>query len=117
MLRLLCLISALAAGAAFAEARMERDVECAGGVFLSKSAPSASACAQACSADALCMSWSYRADLDGRCELKAVVAPARIRVGAVSGLSARAPAIAHLAVVGPEVAEVAPPAPQRERDT
>ena len=68
-----------------------------GGVYVVVPAAEATVCAQACEADALCMSWTYMADASGpSCELKAVIPHTVPEMRATSGLSARAPAFARL---------------------
>lgn len=67
-----------------------------GGVYASAASEDAGGCAAACEADGLCMAWTWRA---GVCELKATAPRPVIAAGAVSGLSARAPAFARAATV------------------
>lgn len=68
-----------------------------GGVYAVIPASDAMDCAQACEADALCMSWTFMADASGpSCELKAVIPHTVPETRATSGLSARAPAFARL---------------------
>lgn len=62
-----------------------------GGVYTNLSVPNAAACAQLCSEDGICLAWTFRAARNGACELKAVAPNAVSEIGAVSGLSSRAP--------------------------
>jgi hypothetical protein len=91
----------------------DADVARPGGVYNLLTAPNASACAQACTDDGICMAWTFQAG--GACELKAV-APAPVRaMGARSGLSSRTPpglrqADANaLRALTPIIAEAPPP--------
>lgn len=59
-----------------------------GAAFATLQAESAPACERLCADDTLCMAWNFHAN---SCELKAVVPTAVAQVGAISGLSSRAP--------------------------
>jgi PAN domain len=86
-------------------ATLEQGVARPGGVYMTVPAATPNACAEACAADGLCMSWTFQSDPPQRCELKAVIPhPVRDPL-AVSGLAARAPAFARL--VAPR--EIGPP--------
>ncbi len=78
-----------------------------GGVFTIAPADTADACASACERDTICIAWTWRA---GVCELKAVAPHPVVEAGAVSGLSARAPAFARAMTVETRIG--APPAPE-----
>lgn len=60
-----------------------------GATFSTVEAESAGSCERLCVQDTLCMAWSFH---DNLCELKAVVPAAVAQDGAISGVSARAPA-------------------------
>jgi hypothetical protein len=62
-----------------------------GGVYTTLSVGEPAACAQLCSEDAICMAWTFRAAREGDCELKAVASSPVVEIGAISGLSSRAP--------------------------
>ncbi|MEJ0060465.1 MAG: PAN domain-containing protein [Terricaulis sp.] len=66
-----------------------------GGVYTTLSVREPAACAQLCSEDAICMAWTFRAQRDGDCELKAVASSPVVEMGAISGLSSRAPDFAR----------------------
>lgn len=112
-MRKLALVSFLAlacgAGAALAQTALAtREIGFArpGGVYATLPGADPDACARACAADGLCMSWTAIADGSPRCELKAVIPHAVEDALAVSGLSARAPGFARL--IAPR--EIGPPA-------
>jgi hypothetical protein len=81
------------AGVASAQVGFEQGYARPGGVYAAAPGETAQACARLCADDSLCMSWTYD---EGQCELKAVIAPAVLKEGAVSGLSQRAPNLANL---------------------
>lgn len=81
------------AGAASAQVGFEQGYARPGGVYAAAPGATPQACATLCADDGLCMSWTFA---DGQCELKAVIAPAVLHEGAVSGLSPRAPNLARL---------------------
>jgi hypothetical protein len=66
-----------------------------GGVYTTLSVGEPAACAQLCSEDGICMAWTFRAARDGACELKAIAASPVVEIGAISGLSSRAPDFAR----------------------
>ncbi len=83
----------------------ETNVARPGGSFRTIQTETAAACERLCADDTICMAWSFRGST---CELKATV-PAPIQeTGAISGLSARAPASmrTRIAVPAPIVAPV-----------
>ncbi len=85
---------------------MEQDIARPGGVYSSMPTQDAGACARACAEDGLCMAWTFAA---GACDLKAIAPNPQAYVGAISGLSARAPAFARL--VAPPPSASPPSAP------
>lgn len=75
---------------------IETGVARPGGTYTSFRMADANACAAACAQDALCMSWTFVADPQGRCDLKAVIPHPVMDHLAVSGLAARAPSFSRL---------------------
>lgn len=97
-------IVAVSAAQAVAQAPLigQQDIAYPGGVYISLAVEDAAACARQCTQDEICMAWTYRAEAENSCELKAVVAAPVPETGARSGLSARAPDFARrLANVAP----------------
>lgn len=89
----------------------EPNVARPGGDYATVPAATAEACSAACSADSLCMSWSF-SEAERQCDLKAVV-PAPMRAeGISSGIAARAPAFARVALLPPAPQEL--PAPVQD---
>lgn len=75
------------AGAAWAIG--DFDVARPGGAYTTVEAETPAACERICADDTICMAWSFQANA---CELKAIVPAAHAQAGAISGVSARAPA-------------------------
>jgi hypothetical protein len=75
---------------------IETGVARPGGTYTSFGQADANACAAACAQDTLCMSWTFVADPQGRCDLKAVIPHPVMDHLAVSGLAARAPGFSRL---------------------
>ncbi len=122
LMRIAILLSVAAAfaGAALAQApstasvaTLDQGVARPGGTYISLPLATATACADACAADGLCMSWTFVSAAPARCDLKAVI-PHPVRdPSAASGLAARAPSFARLVApsqIGPprDLAAAAP---------
>jgi hypothetical protein len=75
------------AGAAWAAG--DFNVARPGGAYGNVEAETPAACERICADDTICMAWSFQANA---CELKAIVPAAHAQNGAISGVSARAPA-------------------------
>lgn len=73
----------------------EKGVSRSAGAFAVFEVSDPDACARRCAEDSLCIAWTFRSS--GACELTAIVPAAVAEPGAVSGLSARAPAFARSA--------------------
>jgi hypothetical protein len=99
------LVGVSAAVAQEGSATREVGVTRPGGTYATLPGADPNACAQACARDGLCMSWTVIADVQPRCELKAVIPHPIEDSLAISGLSPRAPAFARL--VAPR--EIGPP--------
>ncbi len=92
----------------------ETNVARPGASFATVETETAAACERLCADDTICMAWSFRGST---CELKATVPAAIQETGAISGLSARAPAsmrtriAAPAPIIAPIVADEAQAAP------
>ena len=84
----------------------ETNVARPGASFTTVETETAAACERLCADDTICMAWSFRGST---CELKATVPAAVQETGAISGLSARAPASMRTRIAMPAPApSVAP---------